>query len=445
MAPAPQNPAMTFVTIRLRAAGVALLCALTGVRAFAQADAPTPASTWRFNGFGTLAAVDVFPRDGWGFRREVTQPERHDTGTDVATDSRLGLQADWRPDAAWELVGQLVLKPRGHQASAEESVAWAFAAWRPSPDWTIRAGRTSPDLFLLADARNVGFAYPWMRPSVEFYGPMPLSTVDGLDATREWQVGDSRWRAKVFAGRSHFTLASAHDDGDEQGTTDPLMGATLTADSGGLTFKATFAQARTRADNAQSIEQLHAGLDSLAVLPIPVIAAQAAALRDSFPAGALITRYSALALAWNADPWQLQAELSRTTGNFIASQDWYGYASAAWRVGSVTPFAMLGRARSSRAPLASPNWTQALTPILGPQNAALAQYAGADIAGTFDIGREDQRSISLGARWDVAAQAALKLQVDAIRSAPYGGGLWAFDTLSAHHAVVVSAGMDFVF
>jgi len=30
----------------------------------------------------------------------------------------------------------------------------AFAAWRPTPEWEIRAGRTSPDLFLLADVRN---------------------------------------------------------------------------------------------------------------------------------------------------------------------------------------------------------------------------------------------------------------------------------------------------
>ncbi len=450
----PENDAMTFVTFRLRAAGLALLCALTGTRVFAQAapaaaDTPgaaaAPASDWRFNGFGTLAAVDAFPRDGWGFRRELTQPEHHDTANTFATDSRLGFQADWRPDAQWELVGQLVFKPRAHDASLEETVAWAFAAWRPSPDWTIRAGRTSPDLFLLADARNVGFAYPWMRPSVEFYGWMPLSTVDGLDATREWHLGDAHVAAKLFAGRSHFTLASAHDNGDENGTTDPLMGGTLTADANGLTFKATFAEARTRPANAKHIDELHAGLDGLAALPIPVIAAQAAALRDTFPVGTLFTRYSAVAVAWSVDPWQVQAELSRITGNFIASQDWYGYASVAYRVGNVTPFAMFGRARSSRAPLASPNWTQALTPILGPQNAALAQYAGADIADTYNIGREDQRSVSLGARWDVAAQVALKLQVDAIHSAPYGGGMWAFDTLSAHHAVVVSAGMDFVF
>ncbi len=412
----------------------------------AAAAVPMPSTTdWRFNGFGTLAAVDAFPRDGWGFRREMTQPEHHDSANTFATDSRLGFQAEWHPDAQWEFVGQLVLKPRAQQASKEESVAWAFAAWRPSPDWTIRAGRTSPDLFLLADARNVGFSYPWMRPSVEFYGWMPLSTVDGLDVTREWYLGDSRWRAKLFAGRSHFTLASTHDDGDESGTTDPLMGGTLTADSGALTFKATFAEARTRAANAKSIDELHAGLSTLASLPIPVIAAQAAALRDTFPVGTLFTRYSALALAWDAAPWQLQAELSRITGNFIASHDWYGYASVAYRVGNVTPFAMFGRARSSHAPLAMPNWAAALAPVIGPQNAALAQYAGADIAGTFDIDREDQRSVTLGARWDVASQVALKLQLDAIHSAPYGGGMWTFDTFSAHHAVVVSAGMDFVF
>ncbi len=431
----------------LRLAAVAASCALLGQAATAQggetAGAPA-ASTFRVNGFGTLAAVGVSSGDDWGFQREATQRERTGNAVSLAPDSRFGLQANWAPDAQWELVGQLVLKPRPRNATAVDSLAWAFAAWHPSPDWTIRAGRTSPDLFLLADVRNVGFAYPWIRPSVEFYGWMPLSALDGLDATRQFQVGDTRWRAKLFAGRSPFALTSTHGT-DQRGVTNPLMGGTLTGEAGRLMVKATFAEARSRAASARAIDQLHGALDTLATLPVPAIAAEAAALRDTFPVGTLITRYSALAVGWDASPWQVQAELSRITGNFIASQAWYGYASAAYRIGNVTPFALVGRSRSSRAPLAVPDWTATLAPLLGPQNAALAERAGASVAATYDIGRIDQRSVGVGARWDVAAQVALKLQVDAVHSAAYGGGLWAYNGLAAHHAVVTSLGMDFVF
>jgi hypothetical protein len=436
-----------------RRAGVAALSVAAMQSASAQAPAaddgvaalsPLAQSNWRFNGFGTLAAANTSSSSDWGFAREATQPQRRGNGTSLGVDSRLGLQADWRLDAQWELVGQLVFKPRVHGTELADNIAWAFAAWHPSPDWTVRAGRTSPDLFLLADVRNVGFAYPWIRPSVDFYGWMPLSKVDGLDVSRQFDLGESRWRAKLFAGRSSFRLGSARL-ADDSGKTNPLMGGTLTGEDGRLTVKATFAVARTRATNARSIDQLHAALDGLSELPVGSIATQAAELRDTFPLGTLITRYSALAVVWDASPWQLQAELARTTGNFRASQVWYGYASAAYRVGDVTPFAMFGRARSSRAPLADAQWAPTLAPVVGAQTAALAQQAGQSVVDTFNYSRIDQRTICVGTRWDVAERTTLKFQVDLVRSASYGGGLWAYDDLGAHHARVTSLGMDFVF
>ena len=188
----PPRPAASRARRALLAATVATIFSSA---ATAQ-DANPSTSDLRVNGFGTLGLVDVLPHDDWGFRRDVTQSARHDDHLRADVDSRLGLQAAWRLDPRFELVGQVVLKPRAREAADDESLAWAFAAWRPAPEWEIRVGRTSPDLFMLADVRNVGFAYPWMRPSVEFYGWMPPSTLDGADASRQWQWGDSRLRRR---------------------------------------------------------------------------------------------------------------------------------------------------------------------------------------------------------------------------------------------------------
>lgn len=436
----PPRPAASRVRRALLAATVATVFSSA---ATAQ-DASPSTSDLRMNGFGTLGLVDVLPHDDWGFRRDATQSARHDDHLRADVDSRLGLQAAWRLDPRFELVGQVVLKPRAREAADDESLAWAFAAWRPAPAWEIRVGRTSPDLFMLADVRNVGFAYPWMRPSVEFYGWMPPSTLDGADASRQWQWGDSRLRAKVFVGRTSVTLASTQDNGDTHGNV-KLVGGSLTLDTGGLTVKATVAQARTRARSQDAVLASWAGLDQLAHLPIPIVADQAAQLRNSFPAGEFITRYAALGASWDASPWQLQAELSRITGNFDPSDSWYGYASAARRFDDVTVFAMAGRAWSSRAPLPDPHWAATLAPVVGPTIAAGAQALGQGIADSTNLGRQNQNSVSVGTRWDFNAQVALKLQLDLIHSGAFGGGLWAFDTRAAHHAAVLSAGMDFVF
>lgn len=399
----------------------------------------------RFNGFGTVAAASVAPGSDWGFRREMTQSTHHDHGVRFDVDSRLGLQANWSPASEWELVAQVVLKPRAHEAPTQESLAWAFAAYRPSPDWTIRVGRTSPDLFLLADVRNVGFAYPWMRPSVEFYGFMPLSVTDGVDVTKQWNFGDTRLRAKAFTGRSEITIASTHDDGDTHVIVDSLGGMTLTADTGGLTIKGTLAEARTRPLDNASIVRLHDFLDVVSALPIPVVADQASILRDSFPTGHFITRYAAAAVSWDLDPWQLQAELSRTNGNFFGSNGWYGYASGAYRSGAATWFVMGARMKPTRDPLPSPDWQAALTPIIGPVNSAIAQGAASTVAAAYNFGREDQRTVSVGLRWDLGPQMAWKVQLDDVRVFPFGGGMWSYSTNESHSARVFSTGLDFIF
>jgi hypothetical protein len=427
-----------------RALLAAALLAAFASTASAQDGNPGTADL-RVNGFGTLGLVDVLPHGDLGFRRDINQSARHDEHIRADVDSRLGLQAAWRLDPQFELVGQVVLKPRAREAADDESLAWAFAAWRPAPEWEIRVGRTSPDLFLLADVRNVGFAYPWMRPSVDFYGWMPASTLDGADVSRQWRLDDVRVRAKLFAGRTSVTLASNNDAGDNHGNIHPLMGGTLAVDSGGLTVKATVAEARTRSRDTAALVQAWDGLDALARVPVPVVASQAAQIRDSFSPSMLVTRYAALGLSWDVSPWQLQAELSRITGNFEASSAWYGYASIARRVGDLTFFTMLGRARASRAPVPEPQWTAALTPVVGPAMAAGAQALGANVAGQYNTIREDEGSLSLGARWDINAQVALKLQVDAVHVNAYGGGLWGYNTAAAHNARVLSAGMDFVF
>jgi hypothetical protein len=408
-------------------------------------DSASTGMDLRMNGFGTLGLVDVLPHDSWGFRRDANQSAHHDDHLRADVDSRLGLQAALRLDPQWEFVAQAVLKPRAHEAADDESLSEAFVAWRPTPEWQIRVGRTSPDLFLLADVRNVGFAYPWMRPSVDFYGWMPASALDGADVSRQWQLGEVRLHAKLFGGHTSVTLGSTHDEGDTHGNVRPLLGGTLALDANGLTFKATLAQARTKARDSAAVTQAFNGLDALTHVPVPLVATQAAQIRDTFSSDVFVTRYAALGVSWDVSPWQLQAELSRITGNFEASEAWYGYTSIARRFDDVTVFTMVGRARSSRAPVPDPNWTAALTPILGPAGAAGAQALGAATATSYNASRENQGSVSVGARWDVNAQVALKLQYDAISVKAHGGGIWGFSTPSAHHASVLSAGMDFVF
>lgn len=399
----------------------------------------------RVSGFGTLGLISASPRSDWGFHRETTQPAHHDTQVRADVDSRLGLQANWSPSAQWEVVGQLVLKPRSEESRWDDALAWGFVAYRPTPEWTVRLGRTSPDLFLLADVRNVGFAYPWARPSVEFYGWMPVSVLDGVDVTRQWSAFDAQWRAKLFAGRSRLTMAGTHDNGDTVAIMDSLAGGTLTAERNGLTLKATLAQARTRAVDGDVIANLNALLGTVAAMPLGPVADEAAVLRDSFPSDVFVTRYSAVGAIWEAGAWQWQAEIARVTGNFSASNNWYGYLSGAYRTGNFTWYGIGSRVKPNRPPLPMPNWTATLTPVLGPVYAGAVQQAALSVATSYNLTRQDQHTIAAGVRWDFNPQMAMKLQLDSVSVAPYGGGDWGYSAAEGHHANVLSVGLDFVF
>jgi hypothetical protein len=259
-------------------------------------------------------------------------------------------------------------------------------------------------------------------------------------------MGPARWRAKLFTGTSAVTMGAGRDgEDDTQARIKWFSGGTLTMDSGGLTVKATLAQARTEPNGAAQRDVGRQLLGAVAALPLPGVSAQAAELLASYAPGLYITRYAALGAAWDHGPWQLQAELARTTGNFVASRGWFGYGSAAWRTGSLTFFGMAGVARDTDAPSPETNWVPVLTPIVGPTLATGAQRVATGVADGYNLGRIDQHSVSAGLRWDMTSQTALKIQLDDIHTAPYGAGLWTNGTTDAHHALVFSTGVDFVF
>jgi hypothetical protein len=428
--------------------GAVVLLALAGRLGEAAASDPaseTAPAQLRFSGYGTIAGVHGDSSEPWGFRRDLTQPTVSPRGVHLQADSRLGLQANWRPHAQWEAVVQAVLRQRGSESPAQESIEWAFLSHRPQPDLAVRIGRVSPDMFLFADHRNVGFAYPWVRPSVEFYGWMPVYSIDGIDAAQSWQSGDDNWQVKVYAGRSRMTLAATAGYPD-MGLHGRLSGASLSREAGGLTIKLSLAQGRFSVRGAPILDDLRTGLHLARQLPVPSVAAEAARFQDIAGFHDFSMRYASIGAAWAPSAaWLLHAELARVSGSLHANNGWYGYASAGYRVGKVTVFSSVGRAKPSSRIEAAPDWAAALTPVIGSGAAAEFAQVGAGAAEAHNLTRRDQRTLSLGMRWDVAPRTGLKFQWDHVRVAPSGSALWGDSTEASSRAQVLSVALDFVF
>lgn len=389
---------------------------------------------FRISGFGTLGVVHSDAPAGWSFLRDMDQPGNSAViRGDV--DSRFGLQVNYTATPRLELVAQVLAKRRLPDADASEAIEWAMAAYRPNADVTLRAGRLNVDQFLMSDYRNVGFAYAYARPPVEYYGAIPTA-LDGIDVARIWDTNRGRWRAKGFFGRTQVLGMKIR----------PVLGGTVSYEEGALFVRAGLSRTRF-ATTPPSIQPLLDGLSQLSLLPEPQVAAEAAALRSRLDfAGEPIT-YGQVGINYEPDQWLWTAEITRLSAgpnfSFLA-----GYVRLGRRMGPVTVFGVVSGAKAFAPPAAAvPDWATPLTPLVPPLDPGLpglAQFIGTQATHASNL-TNDQHTFSLGARWDFHAQMALKVQWDRVRIRANGGVLWSNTTPEPGRADIGSIVLDFVF
>ena len=421
---------------RARSAAAAVaLCLCAGV---SQAQEPDAGSGGlRISGFGSLGLARVDAAAGWAYKRDTAQAD-NGAGTRADLDTRLGLQLNHAPTRTLELVAQVVMARRGPASPDADALEWAFLAWRPDPEWKLRAGRVNFDAFLLSDHRSVGIAYPFARPPVDFYAQLPRS-LDGADLARDWNVGGAHWHAKVFAGRT-----AAFADAASRLDLGPSYGATVSREAGGLLLRAS--AVRTRFE--QDVDRLRPLLDALAplaALPVPAVPEQAAALRSRLALSGVRPTYLSLGARLERGPWLASGEFTRVTGQAtVAYQS--AYASLGRRFGALTVYALVSRVEAVNPAVAAPQWTGALTPVLGPAAALQAQALADAAAGAVNAFRVAQGTTSIGLRHDIDARWALKLQWDRVRVEADGARLWGGPHAApARRADVASVVLDFVF
>jgi hypothetical protein len=392
----------------------------------------------RVSGFGSLGLARVDAPLGWTYKRDTAQADNL-AATRADVDTRLGLQLNYAPTRTLELVAQAVAARRGPAALDADALEWAFVAWRPDLDWKLRAGRVNFDAFLLSDHRNVGIAYPFARPPVDFYAQLPRS-LDGFDLSREWRADGALWQGKVFAGRTY-----AFADGTARLDLSPSYGVTISRESEGLLLRASGVHTRFE----QEIDRLRPlldALDPLAALPVPDVAEQAAQLRARLALRDVSLTYLSLGARLERGPWLVSAEATRVSGQPTVA--WRSsYVSVGRRFGALTAYALASRVDALTPAATAPDWASALTPVLGPAAAMQAQGVAFAAAGAVNAFRVAQGTTAVGLRYDVDARWALKLQWDHVRIKADAARLWTapLGPVPASRADVGSVVLDFVF
>jgi hypothetical protein len=357
-------------------------------------------------------------------------------------DSRLGLQLDWNPGGGWEGAVQGVWLPRPSGTPLRQSIESAYLGYRFQTDTRVRIGRTSPDIFLFADSRSIGFALPWARPPVDFYGFVPLASINGIDVDQRWYSGEATWRARASAGLVESSVT------DSQGTRVAFKGRdtfalSLTREEGGLQTKASYIRSRAQSDVGPGVGQLRQGLSELSRLPVPGLADQIAALSPNLWDGGSVS-YLSLAAMYETGPWTLISEASHTRVPGSPLSAGRAYVSAGYRQGRVTYYGLASRVHPYKAAAGTPALADTLGPVIGAAGAQQAQTLADYAAAAGDNYRYDQQTFGVGLRWDFKANAALKLQVDRFDVKRNGSAGWRYSDGRPTRGTLVSVLVDFV-
>ena len=383
------------------------------------------ASALSVRGFGTLGAAQSSSADV-EFIRDLSQPNGiKDHQWSTRTDTVLGVQANWQASTELEAVGQVVSRYQ-YDSSRSPLIDVAFLKWAPDDRLSLRAGRITADLMMLADSRLVGYSYLTVRPSVDFFGPLFFSSFDGADGSLTLPLGNGLIRSKLFAGIIQEKVIGAPGIWDTSGSS--VYGLVVDYFSGNWQFRASSTSVRL-SDNV-NFTSLTEPLKATGN-PTAISAADALSAKDTY------SRYYSLGIVYDKGPLQLQAAVNKITHETATFQNSHaGYFLAGYRVDTLTPYIGISR------------WiTKYKNHVTGlPDN----PYAPLNQAYqlVMNASAVDQTTYTMGTRWDVWPQIALKLQWDAIHGSsdsrfPYAnagaGENWNGRT------DVISATMDFVF
>ena len=400
--------------------GVLLLgLILAGMASLARAED----SSVSLHGFGTLG-IARSSSDQAEFVRDLSQPKGISDHWSGRIDSVLGVQANWQAAPTLELVGQAVSRYH-YDGSRDPELMWAFAKWDPDARVSLRAGRIGADFMMLADSRLVNYSFLTVRPSADFFGPLFFSHFDGVDASLTVPLGSGLVRGKAFAGATHEKTSGAPGIWDTSGS--PVNGLVLDYQTGPWQFRASVTNIRFSSDiNFAPLPDLLRSVGTSSAIS----AADALTTRNT------TTRFYSIGTVYDEGPLQIQGMLNsihHKTGVFQNSRA--GYVLAGYRLGTVTPFAGVSWWKSSFKPFSTG------LPNVAPFDA---------INQTFDYimvaSATDQKTYTLGARWDVRQDMAVKLQWDAIRGTagsrfPYASSKPGW----SGYTNVLSLSLDFVF
>lgn len=365
----------------------------------ARADQEFFDGSLRISGFGTVgfnhARVDEVTPSSPGYATPSDQ-----SSLQYRRDTKLAVQARYSATPTLKAITQVMAKstPSGKY---EPVVEWAFAKWSPAPTLSFRIGRVGAPLFLVSDSREVGYTSLQVRPPIDVYGQVPVTHMDGADVSYQFDLGGMAMTTTLFGGNAKSDYASYRSvvSGtwvSEFKLRNALGGYVTIASPSGWTARLGHAKGKISV-NSSVIDQL------LQIVPPGPVRNQVVGVLAVDNENATFT---SLGLTYERSPWTLSAEytLRKAAGLVPDTAGWY--VMGGYRIGNLTPFVGVSRQTLKRAE------SNPLSASIGAPEPA--NTIARTLENVLTAVRTEQRTTTVGLRWDIAPDMALKGQVESI-------------------------------
>ncbi len=392
--------ANTLIKIKALSIGTLLVCLSTSSQAL------DPVGKLSINGFGSLGLV-YDGEDNADYIRTTSQPDVRGGAVTYTPDTRLGIQATYNYNPKLDFTLQAVSR-FNHNRAYTPQITWAYARYNTS-NWTIRAGRLGADNFFRADSLDVGYGLLWARPPVDYYGIHVSSQFDGIDVSKTLYTDWGSVELKSYGGK--FNNAVYSDSFYKVDVSDSYVAGFITGvevDKLLIRFSYSHFNVKTLSVEVPFLKDIY-----------PPLA--------SFQTSGFNSDYYTLGSSYDTGRWRLQGSISRLrqSGENTTPDNLSSYISVGYKYKRWTPYIVISKTKPHSYQRIS------LVPSIGSM--------------AFTSPVNDQYTIALGSRIDIAPNVAIKLQAERVRSKSSNSVLWVNENNWDKDATVLSVVLDFVF
>jgi len=345
-------------------------------------------------GFGTLG-LTYQDNDDIVYRSNMRMSKGSQGNISLQNDSRLGLQIDW------QMQPNLSFTVQGSADSSGAELEWANLKYNITDDLNIKIGKMRFPTAMYSDILKVSYSYDWVRLPEDVYGILPLTSYQGAEVNYQTLHKGMEYHVKFYCGKSKDTMVGGDKVGDYDIDLKHTVGLNMSIIFDDFEFYTGYTQTDITITNAEINNYFNA------LYSRDDISAKQKSILKYYDPRNKKTNYLSLGFKYSYKNAYLLGEYVNMNMDNIISDNYAWYLTAGYHIDKFTPHITYSK-------------------VTGRSNYNIKvddEQIDKDLQEMVQRTLTSQKHISIGVRYDIKDNIALKTQYDHIEETGKGRGI----------------------